>query len=62
MPRRPKHYDRPNKRPGLPRVRSNDSGGSVIDQKGAADSRDQMIVGWCEWGFREDGSFWTSGV
>ena len=33
MSRRPKHYDRPGKRPGPPRVRSQDSGGSIIDQR-----------------------------
>lgn len=33
MSRRPKHYDRPGQRPGPERVRSNDSGGSIIDQR-----------------------------
>jgi hypothetical protein len=33
MSRRPKHYDLPGKRPGPPRVRSNDSGGSITDQR-----------------------------
>jgi hypothetical protein len=33
MSRRPKHYDRPGKRPGPPRVRSNDTGGSITDQR-----------------------------
>lgn len=36
MARRPKHYDRPGKRPGPPRVRANGTGGSIIDQRGAS--------------------------
>ncbi len=40
---RPKHYSRPGKRPGPPR--SPTQGGSVIDQRGRADLRDQMAQG-----------------
>lgn len=36
MSRRPKHYDRPGKRPGPARVRSGDRGGSVVDQRAPA--------------------------
>ncbi len=60
MARRPKYYDRPGKRPGPPKTPK--GGGSYVDQKGKADEDDQMIVGYCEFGIREDGSFWTSGV
>jgi len=31
---RPKHYDRPGKRPGPPRVRASGRGGSITDQRG----------------------------
>jgi len=34
MAQRPKHYDRPGKRPGPARVRSTGEGGSIIDQRG----------------------------
>jgi hypothetical protein len=42
MPRRPKHYDRPGKRPGPPR--SPTGGGSVIDQRGKADEAEQLAT------------------
>jgi hypothetical protein len=47
MSRRPKHYDRPGKRPGPPRVRASGSGGSVTDQRAPAiDDEDDEEAMW----------------